>query len=91
MFSALFSYCVEAVVYILTSVGGGTLAMILMKDFFSHPRPTVVPHLQDTSDASFPSGHSMISLIVYLTLSALLAQTTTSYKLKDYYVCVATC
>lgn len=79
----------RSVVFLLTSVGSGTLAMILMKNFFGRPRPSVVPPLEETSDPSFPSGHSMISLIVYLSLSALLAKTTTSYKLKAYYVCVA--
>lgn len=79
----------RSVIFLVMSAGSGTLAMTLMKDLFHRPRPTVVPHLDDTSDASFPSGHSMISMIVYLSLSALLAKTTTSYKLKAYYICVA--
>jgi undecaprenyl-diphosphatase len=34
--------------------------------------------------ASFPSGHSMLSAIVYLTLGGLLAQTVRSRRLKAY-------
>lgn len=79
----------RSVLYLLVSVGGGALLMVLLKDFFSRPRPSVVPHLQQISEPSFPSGHSMVAAIVYLTLAAMLAKTTTSYKLKAYYVLVA--
>ena len=36
--------------------------------------PSIVPHLVSVETASFPSGHSMQSTIVYATLGALLAR-----------------
>lgn len=75
--------------YLLASVAGGSLLMTVLKDLFHRPRPDVVTHLQEISSTSFPSGHSMVSAIMYLTLAAILAKTTTSYKLKSYYVATA--
>lgn len=75
--------------YLMASVAGGALGMVVLKDLFHRPRPSVVTHLQEISSTSFPSGHSMVSAIVYLTLAAILAKTTTSYKLKAYYVSTA--
>lgn len=39
--------------------------------------------------ASFPSGHSLLSAVVYLTLGALLAQVETSKRVKAYLIIVA--
>ena len=38
---------------------------------YQRPRPAVVLHLMPASYSSFPSGHSMMSAVVYLTLGAL--------------------
>lgn len=75
----------KLLLFFLGSMGGGTVAMMAMKTFFSRPRPSVVPHLAPVSLESFPSGHSMSAAIFYFTLSALLAQSTTSRRLKLYY------
>ena len=40
---------------------------------FHRPRPEVVPHLMQAYYSSFPSGHSVMAPVVYLTLAALLA------------------
>lgn len=78
-------------IYLLCCVGGGAAVMFLLKGFFSRPRPSVVPHLQQLPyTASFPSGHSMVSAIMYLTLAAMLAKTTKDYRLKMYYMLVGT-
>lgn len=74
--------------YLFLSVGGGACLMFLMKEFFSRPRPSIVPHLQEISHASFPSGHSMVSAIVYLTLAVMLAKNTSDNKVKTYYLLV---
>lgn len=39
--------------------------------------------------ASFPSGHATISAVVYLTLGALLAETTPDGRLRTFYIAVA--
>jgi undecaprenyl-diphosphatase len=74
---------------VVGSTVGGALVNSLLKSLFARPRPTVVPHLTDVLTESFPSGHAMLSAIVYLTLGALLAQLTERRRLKAYLVGVA--
>src|SRR6185369_12288713 len=68
---------------------GGMVLSSLLKLVFGRPRPTVVPPLVEVHSASFPSGHSMLSAVVYLTLGALLARTTTRRRLRVYFIAVA--
>ncbi|QRO02967.1 phosphatase PAP2 family protein [Archangium violaceum] len=74
---------------VVGSTVGGALLNSLLKGLFARPRPTVVPHLTWVLTESFPSGHAMLSAIVYLTLGALLAQLTERRRLKAYLVAVA--
>jgi undecaprenyl-diphosphatase len=74
---------------VVGSTLGGTLVNSLLKRLFARPRPTVVPHLTEVMTESFPSGHAMLSAIVYLTLGALLAQLVQRRRLKAYLVGVA--
>jgi undecaprenyl-diphosphatase len=60
-----------------------------MKYFFARPRPSVVPHLAGVMTASFPSGHSMYSAVVYLTLGALLARLVPDWHVKIYCIFLA--
>ena len=62
---------------VLAATLGGMVLSGALKSLFARPRPTVVPPLAMVGSASFPSGHSMIAAVVYLTLGALLARTTT--------------
>jgi undecaprenyl-diphosphatase len=50
------------------------------------PRPTVVPHLVAVTSPSFPSGHSMLSTTVYLTLGALLTRVPADRTTKLYFI-----
>ncbi len=68
---------------------GGLLFSMLLKDFLYRTRPAVVPHLVDVSTPSFPSGHSMMSAAVYLTLGVLLATFVRRKRLKTYFIGVA--
>jgi membrane-associated phospholipid phosphatase len=43
-------------------------------DGLLRPRPTVVPQLMVETTGSFPSGHAMMSAVIYLTLGTLVAQ-----------------
>jgi undecaprenyl-diphosphatase len=49
-------------------LGAGALPTVL-KWIFHRPRPSVVEHLVQVQDSSFPSGHSLGSAAVYLTLA----------------------
>lgn len=62
------------VLFYLVAVGGGSLLTVLLKHFFSRERPSI----NETIDAvgySFPSGHSMGSLIFYGFLIYLVIRT----------------
>jgi undecaprenyl-diphosphatase len=78
-----------AALFVLASVIGGTLLSQTMKWAYARPRPDLVPHGAEVYTASFPSGHSMMSAIVYLTLGALLARTQADRVVKVYVLSVA--
>jgi undecaprenyl-diphosphatase len=69
-------------------LSGYAIAMSL-KAVFQRPRPDIVPHLSYVATSSFPSGHSMMSAIVYLTLGALLARVVDERRLKLYFLVAA--
>ena len=71
------------------SVVGGMLASALLKDIFQRPRPAIVPHIAYAANTSFPSGHSMMSAVTYLTLGALLARSQERKRLKAYFLLLA--
>jgi undecaprenyl-diphosphatase len=79
----------HAAALVAVSVAGGTLISSLMKFGFARPRPDLVPHETIVSTASFPSGHSMMSAVVYLTLGVLLARTQAAPRVKIYVLAVA--
>jgi undecaprenyl-diphosphatase len=68
---------------------GGLLVSTALKQAFDRPRPKIVPHLSYVDSPSFPSGHSMLSAIVYLSLGALLARIVEEKRLKIYFLSVA--
>ncbi len=79
----------HAVLLVLVATLGGWFLEASLKDVFGRPRPQLVPHLTQASSWSFPSGHSLMSATVYLTLGALLARLVERHALKLYLVGVA--
>lgn len=75
--------------FVCVSVLTGTIAAAVLKDLFQRPRPDIVPHVVYVSSGSFPSGHSMLSAITYLTLGALLARSQERKLLKVYFLLLA--
>lgn len=75
-------------VYMIASIGTGVAFNCLLKGFFNRPRPDLFPHGAIIYTSSFPSGHSMMSATVYLTLGALLAEAHARRGLKAYFVCL---
>lgn len=75
---------------VLSASLGGLLLSVLLKGIFQRPRPNLAPHLMHAVHSSFPSGHTMNSAVVYLTLGLLLAQLAERKRLKAYFIAVAT-
>lgn len=79
----------RAALLILLATVGGTTVGSGFKALFERERPQVVPHLMEVTSLSFPSGHSMMSSVVYLTLGALLGQTVARRREKIYIILAA--
>ena len=76
-------------IFTLVASGGGLVLSSLLKYTIDRPRPDLVPHGNLIYTSSFPSGHSMISAVVYLTLAALVARLIQRKRLKGYALGVA--
>jgi len=68
---------------------GGLLISLLLKDLFLRERPDIVPALMVETSPSFPSGHSMLSAVIYLTLGSLLSRIETNPKIRVYIISIA--
>jgi undecaprenyl-diphosphatase len=67
----------------------GVIVSTILKLLFDRQRPEESLHLVEVSTASFPSGHAMLSAIVYLTLGLTLAATRYRKREKTYIVIIA--
>ena len=79
----------RAAALIFAATVSGTIVGSAAKALIARDRPQIVPHLTEVSSKSFPSGHSMMSSVVYLTLGALLAQTAVRRREKVYVIAAA--
>jgi undecaprenyl-diphosphatase len=79
----------HAAYLVLVAVGGGMLLSTALKLGFERPRPDLVPHGTRIYTASFPSGHAMLSAVVYLTLGALLARVQRRRSVKAFLMGLA--
>ena len=75
--------------YLVSSVISGAVISNLLKMGFDRPRPDLVPHGTIIHTASFPSAHSMMSAIVFLSIGALLAKSQSSRGLKISFMSAA--
>lgn len=78
----------EAATLFFAAVLGQVLSETI-KAFIGRPRPDLVAHIVDTTSASFPSGHSMMSAAIFLTIGAMLARVQPKRRLKTYIHVVA--
>jgi undecaprenyl-diphosphatase len=70
--------------FLAISVALGMALNTVLKWMIVRPRPDIVPHATDAALSSFPSGHAMMSTVVYLTLGALLSLSTSDRRIKFY-------
>lgn len=79
----------RAMGFVAASVLGGWLLSAGLKAMFDRPRPELVPHLMRAYFSSYPSGHSMMSAVVYLTLGGLLSRLSTKRRLRFFFLSLA--
>lgn len=75
--------------FLLMATFSGAIVVSTMKMTVHRPRPEVVPHLAHVTSASFPSGHSMMAAMTYLTLGGLVMAVVEGRVLKMYVLSVA--
>lgn len=73
----------------LVAILGGLIISIVLKQSFGRPRPEGAAEQLRFFQPSFPSGHSMMSAVVYLTLGMLLDTVVSRRRLKLYVLGVA--
>jgi undecaprenyl-diphosphatase len=78
-----------AIALILVSLTGAGVLTSVLKGYFGRPRPPTEFRAVEAIELSFPSGHSFISAVLYLTLGALLIQLTPDRRMKVYIMVVA--
>ena len=74
---------------ILIATIGGAILSFGLKELFARERPPLIYHLLTVKSLSFPSGHAMMSSVVYLTQGALLAKVQSNKNLRVYILLVA--
>lgn len=79
-----------AALLLIIAVCSGFILSNLLKWGFDRPRPDLVPHISEVYTQSFPSGHAMLSAVVYLTIGAVLSRTRSEISVKVYLLVMAT-
>lgn len=78
-----------SMLFLLAATGGGIALSSVAKGLFDRPRPDLVPHGSFVYTASFPSGHSMMAAVTYLTLGVLIARVLPQRRQKVYVLSIA--
>ena len=79
----------QAALFVLVAVLGGLALSNSLKVLFGRIRPDLVPGAPIELSASFPSGHTMLSAVTYLTLGALLTRVEADRRVRSFFVAVA--
>lgn len=78
---------VAALIIFAASTGGGIIN-ILLKSVFQRERPIAIESFFKVDSLSFPSGHSTMSVAVYLSLAAVLAGIYKGKSIRYYFIFV---
>ncbi|PRY84030.1 phosphatase PAP2 family protein [Donghicola tyrosinivorans] len=71
------------------AIVGGQVISGLAKFGFDRPRPDLVSHAVEVSSSSFPSGHSMMAAVTYLTLAVMLGRAEPRASIRRFYIVLA--
>lgn len=77
--------------YLLLTAGGGAALNLDLKYFFERQRPDLAVALRRASGFSFPSGHSMGSVVVFGALGYLAWRAIVSWKLRSAVFAFSLC
>ncbi|WP_019413261.1 phosphatase PAP2 family protein [Paenisporosarcina sp. TG20] len=76
------------IIFFILAIGGGGILTQIFKHYFGRERPSINPEI-DAIGYSFPSGHSMGSLIFYGFVIYFVARTKLSRKMKWIFAILA--
>ncbi len=79
----------HALILVVVVIVGGSFLSDFLKRAYNRPRPNPEFHLDQVTTPSFPSGHTMGSAVVYLTLGVLLSRLVEQLRFKVYFVSLA--
>lgn len=79
----------RSAVYVLFATVSGAVLVTLLKVLFARERPDIVTHLVYEASKSFPSGHSTISAVMYLSMAVLVMRIEKSHKERLFIICTA--
>lgn len=88
LYLALFSSRVRALL-VAVAVGSGALSVVALKALFGRMRPHAELAAYPVSGLSFPSGHSSMSAVVFLTIGVLVAGTRRRRSEQLFIVAIA--
>jgi undecaprenyl-diphosphatase len=86
-FFAAFRRYREALILLAAPISGSLLSNWL-KLYFNRDRPPLELHAVEVINPSFPSGHAMLSAVVYLTLGVLISRFSNRRRVKIYSLSV---
>jgi undecaprenyl-diphosphatase len=66
------------------ALGGGLIISEGLKGLFNRERPPDIYRAAEALNPSFPSGHALLSAVLYLSLGAMLARSTTNKAIRAY-------
>jgi undecaprenyl-diphosphatase len=78
-----------AAIHLVLTATGGFFISIYTKGLIARPRPTVIPQLIQASGFSYPSGHSITSSAIYLTMAILACRHFQSLKSRIFLLTLA--
>lgn len=79
----------HAAALLLVAVLGGVVLTNVLKIGFGRPRPPHMDYEPLLESASFPSGHSTMAAVVYLTIGALIARMRPDPRVKVYVIALS--
>ena len=71
-------------VLLLVGLGGGVMLSEGLKAIFERDRPPSIYQATETINASFPSGHALLSAVFYLSLGVMLTRAFPERRFKAY-------